>query len=289
MPQCPLCKRNAKVEDGRCVRCKGDLSALQLSRDMPAHLYNAGLEAAKSGDSLKAILKFAAASQLDDRPEPWIVLGKLFANEGITDYAKLCFLEAEKKGAAPPVLKIVSSVNADSVMNAEAVEESRETEASATIIPVTRHRNLPSTIIGAFMFLLLGIGVGWIIHEWQGQKKVSAQTNPNTDKIVRATQNNPGIDPLSRDVTSQSGEVKQLPASTENSLAHPVVSAGPPNLYYTVRPGDTLWRIAKSHLGDGKQWHKLYEINRESITDSGHLQVGKLITMPSNVELKRVE
>ncbi len=282
MPQCPLCKRNAKVEDGRCVRCKGDLSALQVSRDMPAHLYNAGLEAAKSGDSLKAILKLAAASQLDDRPEPLIVLGKLFANEGVDDYAQACFLEAEKKGAAPPELKIGSAA-----MNGEALQKSSETQASAAIHLVTSDRNLPSTIVGALLILLLGIGFGWIIHGFQGQKMVSAQTNPSADRTFHAAPNNTVIAQLPRDKTSQTGEVKHLLTNTENPVANPVVPTNSPNLQYTVRPGDTLWRISKNHWGEGSQWHKLYEANRESIADLGRLQVGKVLTIPSNAGLNR--
>ncbi len=36
----------------------------------------------------------------------------------------------------------------------------------------------------------------------------------------------------------------------------------------TVKPGDSLWSLAKEHLGNPYLWPKLYEINERVITRS---------------------
>ena len=41
--------------------------------------------------------------------------------------------------------------------------------------------------------------------------------------------------------------------------------------YYTVKKGDSLWRIAGELLGDGTEWKKLYEENRELIGENPDL------------------
>jgi nucleoid-associated protein YgaU len=34
---------------------------------------------------------------------------------------------------------------------------------------------------------------------------------------------------------------------------------------YTVKPGDSLWRIAEHHYGDGNQYMKIFEANRDKM------------------------
>lgn len=33
-----------------------------------------------------------------------------------------------------------------------------------------------------------------------------------------------------------------------------------------VKSGDTLWSIAKQHLGDGARWSEIYQRNKDAIT-----------------------
>lgn len=37
--------------------------------------------------------------------------------------------------------------------------------------------------------------------------------------------------------------------------------------FYWVRPGDSLWKIAKKFYGSGFEWRRIYEANREKIKD----------------------
>jgi 5'-nucleotidase len=47
---------------------------------------------------------------------------------------------------------------------------------------------------------------------------------------------------------------------------------------YTVKKGDTLYGIARSHYGDGKQWQKIASANPGLSPTS--LKVGQTITLP---------
>lgn len=38
---------------------------------------------------------------------------------------------------------------------------------------------------------------------------------------------------------------------------------------YTVREGDTLWDIAREHLGDGLTWPRIYSLNKDRVQDDG--------------------
>ncbi len=50
---------------------------------------------------------------------------------------------------------------------------------------------------------------------------------------------------------------------------------------YVVREGDTLWRIAAGHLGDGRRYREIVELNAGLIPDENSLAVGTRLTMPA--------
>lgn len=51
---------------------------------------------------------------------------------------------------------------------------------------------------------------------------------------------------------------------------------------YTVKSGDSLWKIAKNHYGDGAQYMQIFYANRDKISDPDMIQVGWELTIPPN-------
>jgi nucleoid-associated protein YgaU len=50
---------------------------------------------------------------------------------------------------------------------------------------------------------------------------------------------------------------------------------------YTVRPGDSLSKIAKSLMGDAKKWRVLYEANKDVVGSNPDLiQPGQVLKIP---------
>jgi len=51
---------------------------------------------------------------------------------------------------------------------------------------------------------------------------------------------------------------------------------------YTVKPGETLWRIASywEIYGDGRMWTRIFEANSGSISDPDIIQPGQVLTIP---------
>jgi len=49
---------------------------------------------------------------------------------------------------------------------------------------------------------------------------------------------------------------------------------------YTIKPGDSLWRIAEKELGSGYRWKYLYEFNKDVIRDPKKLKAGMTILIP---------
>jgi len=49
---------------------------------------------------------------------------------------------------------------------------------------------------------------------------------------------------------------------------------------HTVQKGDTLWAIAKKYYGNGAQYLKIYEANKDKISNPNLIYVGQVLTIP---------
>jgi nucleoid-associated protein YgaU len=49
---------------------------------------------------------------------------------------------------------------------------------------------------------------------------------------------------------------------------------------YTVKPGDTLSKIAKEHLGDANAYMKIFEANRDKLSNPDLIKPGQVLTLP---------
>ena len=58
-------------------------------------------------------------------------------------------------------------------------------------------------------------------------------------------------------------------------------SSGPVPRVYTVRPGDTLSKIARRELGDANRWPEIFELNRSIINNPNVIFPGQVLLLPA--------
>jgi nucleoid-associated protein YgaU len=49
---------------------------------------------------------------------------------------------------------------------------------------------------------------------------------------------------------------------------------------YTVKAGDTLSKIAKEHLGSAGAYMKIFELNKDQLTDPDKIKPGQVLRLP---------
>lgn len=50
---------------------------------------------------------------------------------------------------------------------------------------------------------------------------------------------------------------------------------------YTVKSGDTLGKIAKEHLGDASSYMKIFDANKDQLTDPDKIKPGQVLKIPA--------
>jgi LysM repeat protein len=53
-----------------------------------------------------------------------------------------------------------------------------------------------------------------------------------------------------------------------------------PGKTYTVKPGDSLSKIAKEQYGDAGQYNKIFEANRDKLSDPDKIMPGQVLVIP---------
>ena len=79
--------------------------------------------------------------------------------------------------------------------------------------------------------------------------------------------------------------IKTVPEWKNEVIADIQVLAGPavtPAVEtYTVQAGDTLGKIAKSLLGDANAYMKIFEANKDQLSDPNKIKPGQVLKIPS--------
>lgn len=55
----------------------------------------------------------------------------------------------------------------------------------------------------------------------------------------------------------------------------------PKEVTYTVQSGDTLSKIAKAHLGDANAYMKIFNANKDQLTDPDKIKPGQVLKIPA--------
>ncbi|HEV8254574.1 MAG TPA: LysM peptidoglycan-binding domain-containing protein [Vicinamibacteria bacterium] len=71
-------------------------------------------------------------------------------------------------------------------------------------------------------------------------------------------------------------DITVAPGGATSAQAKP--SAG--SRTYTVKPGDTLSKISKDHYGNANAYMKIFEANRDKLTDPDKIKPGQVLNIP---------
>src|SRR6185295_5789250 len=67
------------------------------------------------------------------------------------------------------------------------------------------------------------------------------------------------------------------------SMGGPAASASMGKTY-TVKPGDTLSKIAKEHLGDANAYMQIFNANKDQLSDPDKIKPGQVLKIPQTAK-----
>ena len=76
--------------------------------------------------------------------------------------------------------------------------------------------------------------------------------------------------------------IKTIPTWQQDVVADiQATNTGPAMTTYTVKAGDTLSSIAKAHLGNANAYPKIFEANRDQLSDPDKIKPGQVLKIPA--------
>lgn len=68
--------------------------------------------------------------------------------------------------------------------------------------------------------------------------------------------------------------------NAEINVVAAAAGAGTSGKTYTVKAGDTLSKIAREHLGDANAYMKIFNANKDQLTDPDKIKPGQVLKLP---------
>ena len=159
----------------------------------------------------------------------------------------------------------------DSIKNAFGTKDEDEADVSASPSQLLENAGLNAS------GLHFGFGTGSITvsgeipHENDRQKILDILA---TAPGINTVQDNMTVAVAAPDIVSDEPETAHQQASAETDEKSPDVTT------YTVQPGDTLWKISKTHYGDGSKYMTIFEANSELLDNPDQIFPGQKLTIP---------
>lgn len=106
-----------------------------------------------------------------------------------------------------------------------------------------------------------------------------------TDTSKEAEEVEPGKTDTAKqdaDKTDKADTAKQETAKTDKAdTAKQETAKADKAQKYTVKAGDTLWKIAKHFYNDGSKWTVIQEANKDKISDTSKIKEGTVLVIPA--------
>ncbi len=118
----------------------------------------------------------------------------------------------------------------------------------------------------------------------QGDKLYISGKAPNEDVKNRAWDKIKSIDSsysdLTCDLTIDSSMPQPAQQQAPQTMSAGASVSGGQSRRYTVKPGDSLSKIAKQHYGSADQYMRIFEANRNILSDPNKIQPGQELVIP---------
>ncbi len=112
----------------------------------------------------------------------------------------------------------------------------------------------------------------------QGEAPSDHIKNKVWDEIKRV---DPTYSDLTCDLTINPALAPQTPQASQQAAQQTGASAAGGMQTYTVQPGDSLSKISKQFYGNANQYMKIFEANRNVLSDPNKIQPGQQLNIPS--------
>ncbi len=97
----------------------------------------------------------------------------------------------------------------------------------------------------------------------------------------------PDFSDVRSEVRSQAADMSPASKADFSDVHSQTSSTADVDTNYEVQKGDSLSRIAKHFYGDANAWQRIFEANRDQLTDPDRIKPGQMLKIPARPESTR--
>jgi nucleoid-associated protein YgaU len=118
-------------------------------------------------------------------------------------------------------------------------------------------------------------------HEGKLEIKGTVATEAEKNEIWNAIKTIPTWQKdINADIRVTGGATSAPPAAKPAASAQSATATAVAAKTYTVKAGDTLSQIAKEHLGNAGAYMKIFELNKDQLSDPDKIKPGQVLRLP---------
>jgi len=299
MVDCPCgYGKNIPENQSHCPACGMDLGPLHRLRAVPRSLLEEGKRLLEEGKVMAGMERLSAAVGLDPgMVEGYVFLGDAYARKGLTEEALDAYRKALQGGSTEEEVEAKISDM-----------EKRRARPS----PGKRARPVQALVLSVFAFLV-GLAVVPAYRALSGPGEPAPDLSLRAGEIEKNIAGHPQLGRLGIEIRAAEGGISlsgSVPSGLHKSLLEELCTRLAPGcpldlnrvevispvkeperepvfIRYTVRPNDTLVRIAAVFYGDSRRWRRIFEANKEIISSPKRIDVGQVLHIPLDEERRK--
>jgi LysM repeat protein len=109
----------------------------------------------------------------------------------------------------------------------------------------------------------------------------SQPTKPTAPAVAKTAPSEAKTKPVASEEKPQP-VAKQVPVITAKAASPASKPEKSASQHYTVKPGDTLTRLAEQFYSSADKWQKIYEANREQVKNPNYIYIGMKLIIPAD-------
>jgi len=190
-----------------------------------------------------------------------VVIGVFLSTRTTVNETKTSDLSLSEEGTAKSEMEEIEEIDINELIEKTETQIAKETTPAEDIQSMKEFAKYPPVVSSKDNIILEG--------KWEGIETASIEPEETFPEMSVAE--------VITEEPETTLKIQTIPEQKKKTAHAEDISV---KVTYKVKPNDSLFNISRKYYGDEAKWHKIYEANKDSMTDPNALYIGQELLIP---------